>query len=262
MLGGWSRAAAMGTWWARKVPSTGWPSTIGGPGPALRGAQHDHRPAGQADVTVVAGRVLEWRRCRRGRRRGWRPAPGGPRPGWCRARRSTTRGSVAVAAEEVEQVGFGDAGQDGGVGDLVAVEVQDGQDRAVAGRIEELVGVPAGGQRAGLGFPVADHAKHGQLGVVERGAVGVEEGVAELAALVERPGRLGGARGWGRRPGNENCRKSRRIPRGPGRSTGTARCRCLPARRRRWARARRDRAPSRRPRRGPGPGWPGWRGRR
>ena len=82
---------------------------------------------------------------------------------------------VAVAAEQVEQVGFGNAGQDGGIGDLVAVEVQDGQDRAVAGGIEKLVGVPAGGQRAGLGFSVADHAEHRELGVVERGAVGVQE---------------------------------------------------------------------------------------
>ena len=38
------RAAGSGTWWARKVPSTGCPSTTGGHAPALRRAQDDHRP--------------------------------------------------------------------------------------------------------------------------------------------------------------------------------------------------------------------------
>ena len=55
----------------------------------------------------------------------------------------------------------------------------------------ELVGVPAGGQRPGLGFTVADDARDEQVGVVERGAVRVHEGVAELAALVDGAGRLG-----------------------------------------------------------------------
>ena len=34
-----------GTWWERNDPSAGSPSTTLGPGPALGGAQHDHRPA-------------------------------------------------------------------------------------------------------------------------------------------------------------------------------------------------------------------------
>ena len=51
--------------------------------------------------------------------------------------------------------------------------------------------MPARGQRAGLGLAVADHAQHQQVRVVERGAVGVHQRVAELAALVDRPRRLG-----------------------------------------------------------------------
>ena len=38
----------------------------------------------------------------------------------------------------------GDAGQDGRVGDLVAVEVQDRQHDTVGARVDELVGLPAG----------------------------------------------------------------------------------------------------------------------
>ena len=43
----------------------------------------------------------------------------------------------------------------------------------------------------GLGLAVADDARDDQVRVVERRAVGVREGVAELAALVDRAGRLG-----------------------------------------------------------------------
>ena len=85
-----------------------------------------------------------------------------------------------------------DAGEEAGVGDLVAVQVQDRQHAAVAGRVEELVAVPAGGERPGLGLAVADDAGDDQVRVVERGPVGVAQGVAELAALVDAAGRLRG----------------------------------------------------------------------
>ena len=51
--------------------------------------------------------------------------------------------------------------------------------------------MPARGERARLGFAVADDADDEQVRVVERGAVGVDERVAELAALVDRSRRLG-----------------------------------------------------------------------
>jgi hypothetical protein len=49
----------------------------------------------------------------------------------------------AVAAQQLFQFLAGDAGEDGRVGNLVAVEMQDRQHRAVGGRIEKLVGMPA-----------------------------------------------------------------------------------------------------------------------
>ena len=69
--------------------------------------------------------------------------------------------------------------------------MQDREHRPVVGRVEELVGVPAGGERPGLGLPVADHARDGQVGVVERGAERMRECVAELAALVDRSRHFG-----------------------------------------------------------------------
>ena len=81
-----------------------------------------------------------------------------------------------------------DPGKHGRVGDLVAVEVEDRQHRAVAGGVEELVAVPAGSQGTGLRLAIADDARDDQIRVVERRAVGVGQGVAELAAFMDGAG--------------------------------------------------------------------------
>ena len=99
---------------------------------------------------------------------------------------------IPVAAQQTPQLLAADAGQHRGVGDLVAVQVQDGQHRPVGGRIQELVGVPGSGQGPGLRLPVAHHAGHDQVRVVEGRPEGVGQGVAQLPALVD------GARGLGR----------------------------------------------------------------
>ncbi len=75
--------------------------------------------------------------------------------------------------------------------DLVTVEVQDRQDRTVPRRIQELVGVPARGERARLRLAVADDARRDQPRVVEHRAVRMLERVTELAAFVDRPRHLG-----------------------------------------------------------------------
>ncbi len=85
-----------------------------------------------------------------------------------------------------------DAGEEAGIGDLVPVQVEDRQHAAVAGRVEEFVTVPSGGEGAGLRLAVADDAGDDQVRVVEGGAVGVAQGVAELAALVDAARRLRG----------------------------------------------------------------------
>ena len=184
----------------------------GRPGPALRVAEDDHRPARSS--LVAAGAVA-----------GGAVAPllliaslcivAGGSPGLDRGdliehvveeagEPAVVIGMVAVFGgfEEVRVVAvpdhqraqllLRDAVQHGRVGDLVAVEVQDGQHHAVLGGIDELVGVPAGGQRPGFRFAVADDRGDEQAGVVERSAVGVGQRVAQFAALVDGPGRLRG----------------------------------------------------------------------
>ena len=147
-------------------------------GPALRRAQHDHRPGrpGGARIGLDRDDVVD------------HPVEGG-RELLVHLRgllaRDHVRG-VAVAAQQRVQLVGGDAGQHRRVGDLVAVEVQDRQHHAVPPGVEELVRVPARRQRAGLGLAVADHAQRQQVRVVEHRAVGVHQRVAELAALVDR----------------------------------------------------------------------------
>ena len=98
---------------------------------------------------------------------------------------------VAIALEQRVELVVADPGEDGRVRDLVAVQVEDRQDCAVRGGVEELVRVPARRERPRLGLAVADDTADEQVGVVERRPVGVREGVAELAAFVDRPRRLG-----------------------------------------------------------------------
>ena len=96
-----------------------------------------------------------------------------------------------AAAEEHLELLVADAGKERGVGDLEAVEVQNRQHRAVRDGVDELVAVPRGGERAGLGLAVADDAGGDQVGVIHHGTEGVRERVAQLAALMDRARRLG-----------------------------------------------------------------------
>ncbi len=97
---------------------------------------------------------------------------------------------VAVAAHQVFQLRMRDARQHRGIGDLVAIQMQDGQHRAVGCGIQKFVGVPTCRERPGLGLAIAYHAGHNQIGIVEGRAVRVHQRVAQLAALVDGARRL------------------------------------------------------------------------
>ena len=68
--------------------------------------------------------------------------------------------------------------------------MQDRQDRAIARRVQKLVGMPAGGQGADFRFAVTDDAGDYQVWIVKGGAVGMEQGIAQFAALMDRAGRF------------------------------------------------------------------------
>ena len=73
-----------------------------------------------------------------------------------------------------------------GIGNLVTVEMQDRQHRAVGGRIEKLIGMPCRGQRAGFRLAIADHAGDDEIGIIEHRAEGMAERITQFAALVDR----------------------------------------------------------------------------
>ena len=208
--------------------------------PSLRRIEDDHRPARSNEVSVRAGALLD--------------APdllddGVERRGH---RLVHQRGIVsldevgrpAVAAQQLFQLLTGDPRENGRVGDLVAVEMQDRQHRAVGDGIEKLVGVPGRRQRPGLRLAVADDAGDDEIGIVEHGAERVTERIAELAALVDR------TRTFRRRVAGDPARK-RELQEQPSQPRfvladvrDRSRCRC--PRDRCWPRPPARRAPGRR----------------
>ena len=179
---------------------------LAGPGPALRRAQHDHRPA----------RPRRSRRLARGAAWIARISSSAPSSAaanaWCIVGRVVARHEarrVAVALEQRAQLVLGDPREHRRVGDLVAVEVQDRQHRAVAPRVEELVRVPARRERA-RSPPRRRRRRSRRPG---RGCRTRPRRRASARSRARRPRGSSPAsrapRGWGSPPGNENCRNSR-----------------------------------------------------
>ena len=177
-----SRTPGSGTWWARQVPSTGCPSTSCGP----------VQPLGVRS-TIMGQRGRSVTPSLRARR--WMAAIRSSALSMAAASRLVDRRRIvagdmdrvmAVAAQQRIQLVLRNPGEHRRVGDLVAVEMQQRQHRAVVHRVQELRGVPGRGERPGLRLAVADHTGDEQLRVVERRAVGMGQGVAQLAALMDR----------------------------------------------------------------------------
>ena len=176
-----------GTWCARQKPSSRWPSTSCGRRPALGRAQHDHRPVRPRDAATAAARValdlanlVDAVLHRRGHGLVHAVVVGA----FDEVRRP------AVAAHQALQLLVRNARQQRRIVDLVAVQMEDRQHRAVAHRVEKLVDVPRGRQRSGLRFAVAHDRRDDQLRIVESRAAGVRQDVSQLAAFVDRARRL------------------------------------------------------------------------
>ena len=82
-----------------------------------------------------------------------------------------------------------DAGQDGRIADLVAIEVQDREHGSIGNWVEKLVGLPCGRQGPRFCFTVADDTSDDQIGIVERSSEGVAERISQLATFVNGPRR-------------------------------------------------------------------------
>ena len=154
--------------------------------PALRAAQHDHRPVRPYAVPLPrAGVRLDGADAlpRRGQRLG---------EAVVHARQVGALDLddvVAVALEELADLRGILAAEHGRSGDLRAVEVQDREHGAVALGVDERHALPRPLERAGLGLAVTHDGQRDEVRVVHDGAEGVHEHVAELATLVDRPRR-------------------------------------------------------------------------
>ncbi len=104
----------------------------------------------------------------------------------CRIVAFECEGLVSVAAHQIFKFRMRNARQYRRIGDLVAVQVQNGQHCAICRGIDELVGVPARRQWSGFRFAVTHDAGDDQVGIVEGRAVGMDERVAKFAAFVNR----------------------------------------------------------------------------
>ncbi|MNQ93584.1 hypothetical protein D3C85_1090600 [compost metagenome] len=82
-------------------------------------------------------------------------------------------GLIPQALKVGKKLGMRDTRQNGRIGDLVSVQMQDGQHRSVAGGIQEFVRLPGRRKRPGFRLAVADHGGDNQVRVVECRAKGV-----------------------------------------------------------------------------------------
>ena len=155
-------------------------------GPSLGRTQDDHRPARPGHVAAFAGLTLDGENF--GNRRVDRSSHQ-LMHGFRVVALNKDR-LVAVTDEQAFQFAVTDAGQDGRVGDLVTVEVEDGQHGTIVTRIEEFVGMPGSGERPGFRLTIADNATGDQVRVVENGPVCMKQRVAELTAFMDGSRRI------------------------------------------------------------------------
>src|SRR5277367_2449744 len=95
-------------------------------------------------------------------------------------------GLVAMALKELGEIVVAMSSPNSGSGNLVAVEMENGQHRAIAGRIDEINALPTAGEGAGFGFPVSHDRSHQQVGIVHHSAKSVQKDVTKFSALMDR----------------------------------------------------------------------------
>ena len=119
------------------------------PGPPLGRLEYDHRPAGPGVVVVAPCVILELLDIFDGL------VDGGGHELMHRLRLIAFHEvrRPAAAAEELVQFVVLDAGQHGWIADLVAVQVQDRQNRSVGDGVEKLIRLPRGGEGSGFRLP-------------------------------------------------------------------------------------------------------------
>jgi hypothetical protein len=151
-----------------------------GAGPALGRAQHDHRPA--------------WSMCRFARSRILLKLANignccihNRRHSLVHDLRIITFHEArrpAATFKKIGQIVAIDPGEDRWVADLIAIEMQDRQHRAVGDGAQKLVGLPSGREWPGFGLTVTDDAGNNQIGIVKGCTECVAQRIAEFSAFM------------------------------------------------------------------------------
>ena len=153
-------------------------------GPAFQRTQDDHRPARLRDRLSVARRRLDasdvlQRAIHGGSHRIAQP------PAFHEMRRPSVAGEKRAQFLVVHRT------EDRGIGNLVAVDMQDRQHRAALRGIEKFRAMPCRRRRPGLRLAIADDARDEQAGIVKGRAESRRQRVTEFAAFVNRPRQAG-----------------------------------------------------------------------
>src|SRR5579883_2822233 len=100
--------------------------------------------------------------------------------------------SVSVAGKKLLEFFVAHAPHHGGIRNLVPIQVQDWQNRAIANRIQELIGMPTGRQWTRFGFSVSNDAAHQQIRIVESSTVRMRDRVTKLSSFMNGARRFRG----------------------------------------------------------------------
>src|SRR6185312_1739762 len=148
--------------------------------PALGRTQHDHRPWDAMREAVLARFLLDALDVRQN------GVHGGSHElvhhVWVVSGDETR--IVPVASQQRRQLVVADSRENGRTCDLVAVEMQDRNNRAVPGGIEEFVRMPACRERACFCLTIPDCTTDEEIRIVEYGAIRVQQRISQLSAFM------------------------------------------------------------------------------
>src|SRR5581483_7375933 len=101
-------------------------------------------------------------------------------------------GLVSVSNEEAFQFLMADTRKYSRVGNLVSIQVQYRQHRAIGYRVEKFVGMPGRSQGTGFGLSIPHRACDDEVGIIKGGSIRMGDRVAELPSFIDGAGGFGG----------------------------------------------------------------------
>ena len=150
-------------------------------GPSLRGAQHDHRPSRALRIAGLTRMFLDCKNLLNDLVHGLSHEP-------VHRHRIIAFYKVrlpAIALQQVFQLFMRDSRKNRRISNLISIQMQNRQNRAIRDRIQELIGMPRRCQRPRFSFAIADHYGCDQARIIKYRAEAMRQGIAQLAAFID-----------------------------------------------------------------------------